>query len=162
MSGWRTFISEAPSDLVHSVQPAHNAHLERQLRRNAHEKLTIQIIMKRLERARSGPARHEVHHGSLDLQKVPIIQEAAQSSDDPRSSFKLASILAIAYEIEIPLAIACILRQRPARDHVQTRRQHADLVRNNAELVRLRSSCSQINTGLFHDKACEARKGVVA
>mmetsp|Transcript_76742 Transcript_76742/g.128980 ORF Transcript_76742/g.128980 Transcript_76742/m.128980 type:complete len:320 (-) Transcript_76742:438-1397(-) len=134
-----TFVAELSPDLVHSVHAPHHQHFQIQLRSNPHVQLHVQLVVLGDERLGHSATGNHVHHGSLNLQKVPVIQELAEERNDFGPSDKCIARRVVHDQIQVSLAIPGLLIMEPCvilRQHVKARAEKLKLLGLQAEFPR--------------------------
>ncbi|KAL7354378.1 hypothetical protein ACKS0A_10728 [Histoplasma ohiense] len=126
MSEIDALVSELTTQLVNSFQATDNQHFEIKLRSDTQEHVHVEVVVVRNKWLRSGTASNSVHHRSLHLDEVALIEKAADirnhlgpgDEDIPRS--------VVHNQVQIPLSIALLLIPKPIMfrgDLMQTRRE---------------------------------------
>ncbi|KAI6763412.1 hypothetical protein HG531_012800 [Fusarium graminearum] len=103
-----TFVSELTSNLVHAVETTDDKHLEVKLRGDTHEHGHIILVVVSGEGLGSGTTSNLVHHGSLNLDEVTLVEVFADPGDHLRSSDEDVTGLLVADEIEVSLTVSLL------------------------------------------------------
>ena len=99
-------VAKVAADLEYLVHAAHQQALERKLQGDAEIEIAAQGVVEGLERLRRRAARDRLHHGRLDLDVAPFIEEVADLPDDLAAPEKHLLHLRICHQVEVALAVA--------------------------------------------------------
>mmetsp|Transcript_7100 Transcript_7100/g.27905 ORF Transcript_7100/g.27905 Transcript_7100/m.27905 type:complete len:619 (+) Transcript_7100:390-2246(+) len=132
-------VAELTADLVHAVHAADDEFLEVELGCDAHVQGHVEVVMVRDEGLGGGAAGDHVHHRSLNLHEILVVQVLADASDDVGPGDENVANLGVHDEVEVPLAVPglLILEAGETGEHVQARRQHLHVAREDGQLALL-------------------------
>ena len=120
-----------------------NAHtndelLEKQLGRNAHEQVEVEVVVVRDERLGGGAAGNHVHHRRLDLEEAHRVQEAADRVDDARTRLEDLARERVEHQVEVAAG-----RKQNERDkNIQSKRRQPRKRQSNTKIVPLTTGWS--------------------
>lgn len=104
-----TLISELTTHLIDTVETTNNQHLEVQLWCNTHEHIHVQVVVVSLERLGGSSSCDGVHHWSLDLDKLLLVEVSADVADHLGASDEDVAGGLVHDQIEIALAVTLFL-----------------------------------------------------
>ncbi len=121
--GVEALVAEDPPDLVHPVQPADDAPLQVQLRRDAQVQRAAQRVVLRHEGPRVGARRDGQQDGRLHLQVVATVHEPPDRRHQPAPQHEPLPHLVVRDQVRLPLPQPLLhvlqpvplLRRRPQR-----------------------------------------------
>ena len=99
-------VAEVARELVDALEPADQAALQVQLRRDAQEQVHVQRVVVRRERPGGGAAVDRLQYGRFDFEKSAAMQHAAGVVDDPGALDEHVARLGIGEQVHVPPAIA--------------------------------------------------------
>ena len=106
VGGVHALVAEQAADLVHPLKAAHDAHLEVQLRGDAHVHVDIQRVVVGHEGPGGGAGSHGVEHRGLHLHEPFAIQIAPDLGDDGAALAEGLSDFVVHEQVHVPLPIA--------------------------------------------------------
>src|SRR5206468_9313058 len=104
--GGDAFVAEIAVDFVNAVISPDGQSLQVKFRRNPQIQVDVESVVVSQKRARGGPARNRVHHGRLDFDVAPRVEEPAQFLDNPGAGHKDLAGFLVGDEVQIALAVA--------------------------------------------------------
>jgi len=99
-------VAEAPVDLVHALEAAHDEALEVQLGRDAQVEVHPERVVVGPERPRDRAAGDRLHHRRLDLEEAARLEEGAERAHEPRAQPEDLARLRVDDQVHVPLAVA--------------------------------------------------------
>ncbi|KAI6775311.1 hypothetical protein HG530_002069 [Fusarium avenaceum] len=135
-----TLVTELASNFVNTVKTANHEHLKVKLGSNTHEHLHVVLVVMSGEGLGSSTTGNLVHHGSLNLNEVALVEVSADPGDHLGSSDEDVAGLLVADEIEVSLAVSLLEILEAVMvigKGVETRSQEDDLSRKDGQLTLL-------------------------
>ena len=99
-------IAEVLAELVHLLEPAHDAPLEVQLGGDAQKQIATLLVVVCDEGSRRGTAVDRLQRRCLDLDEPAGVEEAAHARDGAGPHDELAAYVFGCHEVEVPLPVA--------------------------------------------------------
>ena len=108
VAGADPFIAEDPAQLIHALKATHHQALEVQLGGNPQGEGQVEGVVMGLERPRVSATGFALQHGGLDLEKVPLIEPAANAAHQAGPTPEGLTAVGGDHQIQVALAVALL------------------------------------------------------
>lgn len=118
-------VPEVLSDLEHSLQSAYDTLLEVQLGSDSHVQFHVQVIVMGHKGSGCGSTRNHVHHGSLNLDEVKILEVPSHKGDHlrPHDEGFTGAVVHDHVEVALTVSVLSVLEASMGfRKHMEARR----------------------------------------
>ena len=128
-------IAELTANLIDTVETTNDQHLQVQLGSDTEVQVHVQVVVVGDEGLGHGTTGDHVHHGSLNLKEVTLIEVTANSVDDPGTDGKGVANVLVDDQIQVALTVTSLHVGQTAEvgitlgegEHVQAGGEESDL-----------------------------------